>query len=129
MDNLIPIEAENQLGFISKWGPDFVIKFGLYITSFGDGSKEYSDVLHFTATDQTCCNEGDRIPGVFLNNQENRILVAMWGSFDGGVGNIYYTSGTVDEKRWYDIEIKQENVRIIFLEQDFIHSISRDNSL
>ena len=129
MENLIPIEEDQQLGSIPFWGPDFLIKLGLYITSFGDGSNEYSDVLHFTATDQTCCDEGDRIPGVFLNNQENRILVAMWGSFDGGLGNIYYTSGTVDEKRWYDIEIKQENVCIIFSKQDCINSFSRDNSL
>ena len=43
----------------------------------------------------------------------------MWGNFDGGIGNIYYTSEIVDESRWYAIEIKQENVSILIL--TFLH--------
>ena len=37
----------------------------------------------------------------------------MWGNWPTGVGNIYYFSFGVKEMRWYGIEIKQENVRIL----------------
>ena len=76
-------------------------------------SSEWSDVLEFTATDKTCCDAGDRVPAVIINNYEKKFVVAMWGNWptSSGIGNIYYTSGIVDEKRWYDVEIKQENVR------------------
>ena len=137
LDEGVSLENNKQLGSIPLWGPNYTIKFGLFINSFGpEDGNEYSDVLHFTATDKTCCDAGDRVPGVFLNNHHSRILVAMWGSFwedNERYGNIYYTSGIVDEKRWYDIKIKQENVRIIirtiFEEQDIIILISRESSL
>ena len=87
------------------------------VTDFDNGGLHhpYSDVLHFTATDKTCCGEGDRLPGVFLH-RDNRFIIAMWGSFDGGRGNIYYTSASSGSRRkevnrWYTVEIKQQEVK------------------
>lgn len=113
VEEVFSLEDDKQLGFIPQWGPDFTIKLEIYIKSFK--ASTYSDVLHLTATDKTCCDAGDRIPGVFLNNHAKRILVAMWGNWpsSGGMGNIYYTSGIVDELRWYAVEIKQEKVRVL----------------
>ena len=93
------IVNDQQLESIPEWGPDFSVNFEIKVSDFDNGGLDhpYSDVLHFTATDKTCCGEGDRLPGVFLN-RENRIIIAMWGSFDGGRGNIYYTSGKKEDK-------------------------------
>ena len=107
-------ENGNQLGSIPEWGPEFSVKFEINVSDFDNGSLDqpYSDVLHFTATGKTCCGEGDRLPGVFLN-RDNRFIIAMWGSFDGRMGNIYYTSGRREENRWYSFEIKQQQVKMI----------------
>ena len=107
----IKVESNKQLGSKSKWGPNFTVKFDINVANYqGSGSGKYSDVLHFTATSKTCCSAGDRIPSVHLHS-DNRILVSMWGTFDGGPGNTYYTSGRMDVDRWYNIEIEQLNVR------------------
>ena len=120
------LEPENgkQLGSIPEWGPEFSVKFEINVSDFDNGGLDhpYSDVLHFTATDKTCCGEGDRLPGVFLH-RENRFIIAMWGSFDGGRGNIYYTSGKKEENRWYSVEIEQQKVtRRSILSSDCIDS-------
>ena len=72
-------------------------------------SSEWSDVLQFTATDKTCCDAGDRVPAVIINNYDKQFVVAMWGNWPSA-GNVYYYYFGVEEMRWYDIEIKQENV-------------------
>ena len=126
LEGMVSIKNDKQLGSgpLPLWGPDYTIKLEININSFGDPEivDEYSDVLHFTATDKTCCDAGDRVPGVFLNNHAKRILVAMWGNWptSSGIGNIYYTSGILDEKRWYDLEIKQENVRYLVLKSTIL---------
>ena len=102
----ISIMNDNQLGSISEWGPDFTVKFEILVKDFDNGGLDHpwSDVLHFTATDKTCCDKGDRLPGVFLN-RDKRIVVAMWGIE-------MFTSDTLNTDRWYSIEIKQKDVSI-----------------
>ena len=100
-----------QLGTIPEWGPEFSVKFDINVSDFDNGGLDnpHSDVLHFTATDKTCCSEGDRLPGVFLN-RDNRFIISMWGTFDGRKGNTYYTSGRKEVNRWYSVEAKQQQV-------------------
>ena len=83
------------------------------VSDYDNGGLDhpYSDVLHFTANDKTCCGEGDRLPSVFLH-RDYRVIIAMWGQFDGGEGNIYYTSGTMEVNQWQAFEIKQKLVRL-----------------
>ena len=102
----ISIMNDNQLGSISEWGPDFTVKFEILVKDFDNGGLDHpwSDVLHFTATDKTCCDKGDRLPGVFLN-RDKRIVVGMWG-----IG--MFTSDTLTTDRWYAVEIKQKHVSI-----------------
>ena len=110
ISDIVPTNG-NQLGTIASWGPDFTIKFELKVSNFDNGGLDhpYSDVLHFTATDKTCCGEGDRLPGVFLK-RDNRVVIGMW--VDGG-GNTYYTSGRLQTDQWYSYTIKQEQVENI----------------
>ena len=104
----IKIEDNKQLGSESQWGPNFIVKFDINVANYqGSLKREYSDVLQFTATSKTCCDEGDRLPSVHLHT-DNRILVSMWV----GDGNTYYTSGRMDVDRWYSFEIQQLNVRL-----------------
>ena len=111
----------NLLGTIASWGPDYTVKFELKVSNFDNGGLDhpYSDVLHFTATDKTCCGEGDRLPGVFLH-RDNRVIIAMW--VDGG-GNVYYTSGRLQTDQWYSYTIKQEQVENISVLHQLIHAI------
>ena len=122
----LPVTIVNgkQLGSITEWGPEFSVKFEINVSDFDNGGLDhpYSDVLHFTATDKTCCDEGDRLPGVFLH-RDNRFIIAMWGSFDGGRGNIYYTSGRKEVNRWYPVEIKQQEVKSILSLHPFMNNV------
>lgn len=102
------ISDGNLLSTIPLWGPSFRIKFSISVNSFDNGLGPYnpwSDVLHFTSTEKTCCDFGDRLPGVFLH-KDNRVIIGM--NVDVGKGTIYYTSGRLSENRWYTYEIKQE---------------------
>jgi len=104
----ISIIDGKQLSTIPSWGPSFKVKFSINVNSFDNGlgpAKPYSDVLHFTSTDQTCCNFGDRLPGVFLH-RDNRVIIGM--NVDIGKGTTYYTSPKLEENKWYNYEIMQK---------------------
>lgn len=42
---------------------DYAVAFD--ITPTGAEVAEWSNIVHFTATDHDCCNYGDRIPGAW----------------------------------------------------------------
>ena len=108
---LVTLEANKQLGSILQWGPDFNVKFEIKISNFDNGGLDHvwSNVLQFTATDKTCCGEGDRLPLVLLR-RDSRIVISMWGSFDGSEKNIHYISDEKELNTWYSVEMKQKQV-------------------
>jgi len=107
----IIISDGNQISTIPSWGPSFKIQFSIKVNSFDNGlgpNNPYSDVLHFTSTEKTCCSFGDRLPGVFLHS-DNRVIIAM--NVDIGKGTIYYTTpdaNKLEEDKWYDYVIQQK---------------------
>ena len=100
------VKNDQFIDTIDSWGPDFNIKFQLNVADFDNGGlgHPYSDVLHFTATEKTCCSEGDRLPSVHLH-KDGKVIISMW--VDDG-GNIYYTSSVMHSDSWYSFHIKQE---------------------
>ena len=115
---MVFLEENKQLGSIPLWGPNYIIKFGLNINSFGDAETlKLTEILKFTAMDKTFQDNTKPVLQVVLSNH-HEIGVIMWArikipSFDKyalfGLGS----DVKVDENRWYEIEITQENVRIL----------------
>ena len=86
------------------------MEFELKVNDFDNGGLDhpYSDVLHFTATDKTCCGDGDRLPGVFLH-RDGRVIIGMW--MDDSYTN-YYTTPSLVKNQWLTLRIRQEEVDI-----------------
>ena len=74
---------------IDRLGPEFTIEFDIKVNSIdsgspksqGNGSKSQGDgygseplynLFHLTATGDNCCNNGDRVPAVYITNK-NRV--------------------------------------------------------
>ena len=117
---MVFLEENKQLGSIPLWGPNYIIKFGLNINSFGDAETlKLTEILKFTAMDKTFQDNTKPVLQVVLSNH-HEIGVIMWAKIKipGGSLDKYGLFGVgsdvkVDENRWYEIEIKQENVRIL----------------
>ena len=91
-----------QLGEVPEWGPNFVITFETKIVSF----VSHGDLLHFTASGKSCCNEGDRTPVVLtLPNKRLQVKTFFNGNPDQG-----FTSRGLLEQKWYNIEISQKSL-------------------
>ena len=57
--DIISISNGNLISTLPSWGPSFKIKFSIKVNSFDNGlgpNNPYSDVLHFTSTEKTCCS-------------------------------------------------------------------------
>ena len=69
MDDEIKIKESNLIGIVPSWGPTFKINFELKILSFANCYPDkMANYLTFTASDNDCCDIGDRIPAFFTNS-------------------------------------------------------------
>ena len=86
------------------WGPTFKISFGVKILSFSsDNRMGMSNYLTFTATDNACCDVGDRIPAFFTNSDRTLQLATQINDN----GNLIKSSPQLEENTWYNLEVEQ----------------------
>jgi len=100
----IKVENNNLIGIIPSWGPTFKISFELKVVSFTTcNPMEMANYLTFTATDNNCCDIGDRIPA-FFTNSGGFLQLAMQINHDG---NVIKSSPKLEENVWYKLEVEQ----------------------
>ena len=105
----------NLLAIIPSWGPIFKISFELKVFSFSTCSPTgMANYLTFTATDNNCCDIGDRIPAFFTNSGGFLQLATQIDE----TGNLMERSPQLEENKWYKVEVEQwfedEKVRFLF---------------
>ena len=74
----------------------------IYVYSANKNDDLWSTIVHFTSTDNDCCDIGDRIPAIFYNNNGYLLIDS---TFDGkGNHSVTYN---IDMEKDYHIEIDQ----------------------
>jgi len=102
-EEAISPEIDNLVKVFQDWKPSFFIKFDLKIESFKpQKGGSWGSVIHFTSTDNMCCNVGDRVPALFTHS--DGYLHHCMAINDNG--NKYYNE-FVDQGKWYTIEYNQ----------------------
>merc|ERR1712126_59886 len=110
----IKVENNNLIGIIPSWGPTFKISFELKVLSFTTcNPMDMANYLSFTATDNNCCDIGDRIPA-FFTNSGGFLQLAMQINDNG---NLVKSSPKLEQIIWYNLEVEQfvENNKTFFL--------------
>ena len=74
---------------------------------------EMANYLTFTATDNNCCDIGDRIPAFFTNSGGFLQLATQINNN----GNVIKSSPKLEENVWYKLEVEQllQNNQVIYL--------------
>ena len=91
MDHFLPtkptgdlvIKKSHTVKIIDRLGPEFTIEFDIKVNTIdgsspkwsksqGDGGEPQYNLFHLTATGESCCNSGDRVPAVHITNK-NRV--------------------------------------------------------
>ena len=93
--------SNNAIATMNNWGPEYRVMVDLIVHS--NHENTWSNILRFTATDEDCCNIGDRIPALFYNSKEGYLLIDSAVGDKGNRGLRY----NIDLEEWYHIEIKQ----------------------
>ena len=100
----IRVENNKLLVSVPTWGPTFKIYFDLKVLSFANcNPNKMANYLTFTATDNNCCEVGDRIP-VFFTNSGGFLQLAT--QIDAN-GNHVARSPNLEENVWYSVEVEQ----------------------
>ena len=80
------IKKDNMIKEYVNWGDQFKIEFSIMVTN--TPSDTWTNVFHFTGTDNNCCNNGDRIPAMWINHKKILISASVndngnyWKTFD-----------------------------------------------
>ena len=108
--------TENKkLTEITTLGPQFSIEFRINVSSYP--SSEMANIFHFTSTGAECCQVGDRVPAIFLDNK-GRLRVAFPLNGDGE--ELLNTRRILLKRRWYKVKIIQDKVYCIKFSNDLI---------
>ena len=100
----IRVENNKLVFSVPRWGPTFKISFEVNILSFSNCNPDkMANLLTFTATDNDCCEIGDRVPALFINSQ-GFLQVANHIDEDG---NWIDRSPHLNQNQWYMIEVEQ----------------------
>jgi len=91
----------NLVQTIGEIGPAFHIKFDFLVTSFE--GPVWRNIILFTATDNNCCNPGDRMPAIY-SRSDGRIRFDLLFHKDANVFDVYHTAKI---NIWYSTEIVQ----------------------
>ena len=104
LEQEIRVENNKLLVTIPSWGPSFKISFELKILSFANCNPDkMANYLTFTATDNICCEIGDRIPAFFTNSGG---FLQLATQIDEN-GNHIAKSPNLEENVWYRVEVEQ----------------------
>ena len=100
----VRVQKNNLLLIVPSWGPSFKISFELKVLSFSSCSPtKMANYLSFTATDNNCCDIGDRIPAFFTNSGGFLQLATQINEN----GNLVERSPRLEENIWYKVEVEQ----------------------
>jgi len=103
-DQEIRVENNKLLASVPTWGPTFRISFDLKILSFANCNPDkMANYLTFTATDNNCCEIGDRVPA-FFTNSGGFLQLATQIDYNG---NHIARSPNLEENVWYSVEVEQ----------------------
>jgi len=103
-DQEIRVENNKVLASVPTWGPTFRISFELKILSFANCNPDkMANYLTFTATDNNCCEIGDRVPAFFTNSGG---FLQLATQIDEN-GNHIARSPNLEENVWYSVEVEQ----------------------
>ena len=69
------VKKNNLLSTLDHWGPAFNVSFELKADKKSFKGKGLKSVLQFTSTGKGCCNPGDRILAVYL--EESKIQIVL----------------------------------------------------
>ena len=62
-----------------NWGEQFKIEFDIKITKLPTITR---NVLHFTANDKDCCDNGNRIPAVYVLGDKLKVISSISGNYN-----------------------------------------------
>ena len=100
----IRVENNKLLFSVSRWGPTFKISFELNIQSFANCNPDkMANLLTVTATDNDCCEIGDRVPAFFINSGG---FLQLANHIDDNGNKIDHSPG-LTENHWYTVEVEQ----------------------
>mgnify|MGYP001441944067 FL=1 len=106
------VTKNNLVATLPSWGEYFEISLKLWVESFTVTRNSWSELLRFTATENNCCSDGDRIPAIFVNSAGFITVTSQVGSNGNFAKNV-----NIKLKTWLKVGIKQypENGKVIFL--------------
>ena len=81
-------------------GPAFYIKLDILVNSFA--GPQYRNLMRFTATNNNCCNGGDRIPAIWTRKDG---LLYFTMKIDGNGNKIATHKAKINN--WYSVELWQ----------------------
>jgi hypothetical protein len=84
----------------NNWGREYLVKLDIEINA--EFTENWLNVFHMTNTDNNCCNQGDRLPAMFINKDKWFQLSSSLGSSGDHVFKFYYELNTP-----YHVEISQ----------------------
>ena len=95
-----------------NWGDVYSIEFDIVVTKKPTSTMT---VFHFTATNHNCCNDGDRIPGFWVNSATFVFRASIghnynhaYDGFNFVLGKSYHIAikqSTDGSKYWFEIII------------------------
>ena len=101
MKGQVALQKGKQLASkFDGWGKKYLVEFDIVVNRM---PSKWMNVFHMTSTDNDCCNHGDRIPAVFVNNAKLFHITASVG----GNGNFHHDYN-FELNTLYHIEIKQD---------------------
>ena len=101
MKGQVALQKGKQLASkFDGWGKKYLVEFDIVVNRM---PSKWMNVFHMTSTDNDCCNHGDRIPAVFVNNLKLFHIPASVG----GNGNFHHDYN-FELNTLYHIEIKQD---------------------
>ena len=99
------VRKGNLLKTLETWGPQFTLRFDVKIPSrFPLG---WFNLLHLTATDNSCCGPGDRLPSVMLHRDSKglEIEIAKTGHYEQK-----WTTQALEFGKWHRIEVEVKQI-------------------
>ena len=103
----------------NNWGDVYSIEFDIVITK---KPTAVFSVFHFTATNNDCCNDGDRIPAFWVNSASFMFRAPIgsdynyrYNSFNFVLGKSYHITIKQSTAGWFEIiingnsQVKVEN--------------------
>ena len=100
-----------MLDSLPVWGPEFEIHLEFKINSW---IASYGSIFRFTATDEGCCDIGDRIPALWTQMGTTDKLLLRTQINDHGNDGWIEELGTFVPSIWYSLKISQRKDEVFF---------------